>query len=1136
MLHQVKQKLKKALCVLTAAAMSVSSLMIPVSAETVSGGDWPVRITGQVVTVPEDGKEHTASGYTVGSLPEGAQIAYNGSDISVSAAEPGEYTKDFDINDFVITGNDRYNYIITQTPVTLNILSKDAQMQNSSDGNNELPDQEIVMYQGFDANVRLNLSLTDSKKDGTVLKDDGYQFDLEEYDNDTSKWDKISSGSVNAEGIADFGKVSFTEAGTKQLRVTCTKAQEGCSNPGSKTYTLTTQEIDTDDKYLIALAADEDATLFYTADGQYKKSGSSYVKVNSDPAVVNLKLSVNHGERSLPVRLAAKVSLDDDPVPVGIKMTEGMFTFEFLDKDQKVLGTASNDANGNVYFDVNADSAKIGPFYVRQVKGSDSRIHYDTTVYQFSNFNIVSQKFDDGITYLTYIDYGKNPAEYYRDGGKYTQDGDSYKKVNDDVYTVFANGSFVNWTEGNTGSPIELTLNAKKVLNDLTGKRTLKDGEFSFKLTGSDGTNTTQTNDADGNLSFQVKITEPGTYTYQLEEIKGTDESVDYSTDVKTLKVRIVRIVYGESAMLAVIDEDKTDEYPSNYVAKTKDHVYYFTGSGNRFESNPDELSYDLGTFINTCGALKADITFTKHIVDINDGTQENPVYLDDHMPAGWLKFSLYPVSYSFTTEDTSVTTDCWVYDRSHPIATATNDENGKVTFHGISFDHVGSYRFYVQEDGISEGFLNMSWRNAHPNEGLLTTTYGSCAVFVTVSGTKNADGSYRDIKITQFSNDEFLNEADADFKAFLDENNKSSLYSSNHMASTFSPYNEQVPAKISKNLDGTYSITGQSMYNPAAQTSLKLIVNATKILKSGSKLGDKIALKGNEYEFNLLDSDGSVLATAKNDADGKVHFEIEFSSENVPKAMYSGSLYVQEVKGSDPDIVYDENKYEVDAKITTAPYNMFFDLPSSQNIYPDIKLYTTENGYHTKQVGYYLALMKYTGDNSVCTYVTTRGNAINGGKAKTFNVLMEDTGYGFYVQKYVAGSEHDTTEEDYTVGLKDNAEITNIKVKYSPADLLVTAKKELSGRTLKADEFLFHLKSEDGTIDLTAKNDADGKISFDKVTIQKPGTYVFQVYEDNSNPEEGITYDKTIKKITVTATDKNQDGVMELDVKQSEQ
>ena len=87
---------------------------------------------------------------------------------------------------------------------------------------------------------------------------------------------------------------------------------------------------------------------------------------------------------------------------------------------------------------------------------------------------------------------------------------------------------------------------------------------------------------------------------------------------------------------------------------------------------------------------------------------------------------------------------------------------------------------------------------------------------------------------------------------------------------------------------------------------------------------------------------------------------------------------------------------------------------------------------------------------------------------------------------------------------------------------------KTLEGKTLEAGKFTFVLqetdkdwKAKDGKAAVTATNGENGAYSFGKIEYTKAGTYYYTVSEQGKGTTvEGITYDATEYKITVTVTD----------------
>ena len=116
--------------------------------------------------------------------------------------------------------------------------------------------------------------------------------------------------------------------------------------------------------------------------------------------------------------------------------------------------------------------------------------------------------------------------------------------------------------------------------------------------------------------------------------------------------------------------------------------------------------------------------------------------------------------------------------------------------------------------------------------------------------------------------------------------------------------------------------------YRPK-ETSVTL--KATKRFTGGE-------LAGNDFTFQLLDGDGSVVQTVRNDKDGKVAFQA-ISCDTPGDHDYT----IKEVKGADPTVVYDAKDVKVHVKVTdekgelkaVATYDGKADVPTFTNSKP---------------------------------------------------------------------------------------------------------------------------------------------------------------------------------------------------------
>lgn len=117
----------------------------------------------------------------------------------------------------------------------------------------------------------------------------------------------------------------------------------------------------------------------------------------------------------------------------------------------------------------------------------------------------------------------------------------------------------------------------------------------------------------------------------------------------------------------------------------------------------------------------------------------------------------------------------------------------------------------------------------------------------------------------------------------------------------------------------------------------------------------------------------------------------------------------------------------------------------------------------------------------------------------------------------------HELADAEGNPASDDSVTFTN-GYEAAPVTLKLGAAKVLKGAELKAGQFSFELKSRDGKVMSTAKNAADGSVTFDALTFKQAGTYTFTVSEIDDG-QAHVTYDKAVHKIVVTVSDEATDG-----------
>ena len=175
-----------------------------------------------------------------------------------------------------------------------------------------------------------------------------------------------------------------------------------------------------------------------------------------------------------------------------------------------------------------------------------------------------------------------------------------------------------------------------------------------------------------------------------------------------------------------------------------------------------------------------------------------------------------------------------------------------------------------------------------------------------------------------------------------------------------------------------------------------------------------------------------------------------------------------------------------------------------------------------------------YTMDN-------TFGNEGTDRREKTFTYTVTETGtvtgvdndgqQTFSVKVVDDGNGHIAAESTVTDGA-----LFRFDNKYSvdPIESSITdtikIKKNLGGdREMKAGEFKFELVEGDNVV-VEATNDADGNVTFGKITYKDAGTHEYTVREVN-NGLGGIIYDTNLHKIGTNVTD-NGDGTLSVEHK----
>ena len=134
-------------------------------------------------------------------------------------------------------------------------------------------------------------------------------------------------------------------------------------------------------------------------------------------------------------------------------------------------------------------------------------------------------------------------------------------------------------------------------------------------------------------------------------------------------------------------------------------------------------------------------------------------------------------------------------------------------------------------------------------------------------------------------------------------------------------------------------------------------------------------------------------------------------------------------------------------------------------------------------------------------------------------------------------GVTYDKTEYTFTLTVSDNGDgtldlategypeggITFANTYDATGSVTLYGSKFLENKDIAADDFSFQLKDESGAVLQTVQNDKFGDFAFDKIQygLDDLGEHVYTISEViPEGVQDGVTYDKTIKTVTVNVTD----------------
>lgn len=346
----------------------------------------------------------------------------------------------------------------------------------------------------------------------------------------------------------------------------------------------------------------------------------------------------------------AKVTLNLKKEFEGGELKGDDFEFVAKDSNDKVVGTAKNKKDGSITFDnITVDKAGTFNYTITETKGTDKTITYsDKTI---TATVVVVEK--DNALVVEQINYS--------DGQTVTD-------------------TFTNKKEAPKTESTKATLQVKKLFKEGETSLPLTDDQFEFVLKEGNTTLETAKNKANGTVTFkELSYTAEGTHTYTITENKGTDPSINYSTQTITATVAVKKV---NDKLVATVTYSGGDTEKGNTFTNTK--------------TPPTPPTPVPPTVKPTTAQFKA-----KKVLAIN-GTSDRTLKANE---------------FTFLLKDQAGTV----------LDTKTNGENGDILFNPVSFNEAGTFTYTIAEQ--------------KPATLESAITYDETVHTVTVTVTKDATG-----------------------------------------------------------------------------------------------------------------------------------------------------------------------------------------------------------------------------------------------------------------------------------------------------------------------------------------------------------------------------------------------------------
>ena len=426
----------------------------------------------------------------------------------------------------------------------------------------------------------------DQKHTQLPITEGQFEFALKDENNKV-----VETAKNKADGSVNFKSLTFNKEGTHTYTITENKGTDASVNYSTQSIKATVDVKKDNDKLV--------ATVTYSGgDGEQK---NTITNTQNKPKVSNAKVTLN-----LKKEFEGGELKGDD--------------FEFVAKDSndKVVATAKNQKNGSITFDnITVDKAGTFKYTITETKGTDKTITYsDKTI----TATVVVVEKDNALVV---------EQATYSDGQTGTD-------------------TFTNKKEAPKTESVTATLQVNKLLKEGETNLPLTDDQFEFVLKEGNNTLETAKNKANGTVTFkELSYTAEGTHTYTITENKGTDASINYSTQTITATVEVKKV---NDKLVATVTYSGGDAEKGDTFTNTK--------------TPPTPVP---PTVKPTTAKFKA-----KKVLAINGSSDR----------------TLKANEFTFLLKDQNGTL----------VDTKTNGENGDILFNPVRFNEAGTFTYTIVE------------------------------------------------------------------------------------------------------------------------------------------------------------------------------------------------------------------------------------------------------------------------------------------------------------------------------------------------------------------------------------------------------------------------------------------------------